>query len=390
MFSIREKTPSSLTRLVAVIAACSAVLACSSDDTAPPNGGSSRGGTSGTGGVASTSGGAMSGATGLGGATTGSGGASGAAGSGAVPATGGSTANGGTPPTAGSAGKVGTGGAGGSTAGSTNGGQLGTGGAGTSTGGQNTAGTGTGGTAAAAGSAATGGNAGAGATGTAGTSGGGGAPAGGSAGADITCPTGASFCSGFEGTALPSGTQFLSVGPNSPDPYALDTSQHFAGKQSLQITKGSGGFYYRALAVPVPGQDFWARFYLRVSSVFGDNSHDSLFGASTGALTADSNNETLVEFSEQFNKVLLNTKDQLFQPTDSNTITADAWHCIEAHYDGSSGDVQIFSDGKEIIHATAYAKQTFKTFRLGYMQYNDARSIWYDDVIVAPSRVNCE
>lgn len=231
-----------------------------------------------------------------------------------------------------------------------------------------------------------GGSANGGALGMSGSSGG---PAGGSSGGDITCPTGATFCSGFEGSALPSEAQFLSVGPNSANPYTLDTSQHFAGKQSLQITKGSGGFYYRALAVPVPGQNFWVRLYLRVSSTFGDNSHDSLFGASTGSLTQDSNNETLVEFSEQFNKVLLNTKDQVFQPTESNTISADMWHCVEAHYDSSSGDVQIFSDGKEIIHATGYAKQTFKTFRIGYMQYNDARSIWYDDVIVAPSRIAC-
>jgi hypothetical protein len=220
--------------------------------------------------------------------------------------------------------------------------------------------------------------------------GGGNGGGGGSSAPDIACPTGATFCSGFEGQAFPSGAQFHAVGPSTPDASKFDTTQFFKGKQSLALPMGSQGFYYRALAVPIPGQNFWVRLYVRVSTVFGDNGHDSLFGASTGAVNADLNNETLVEFSEQFDKVLLNTKDQLFQPTNSNKLSANTWHCIEAHYDGGSGDVQIFADGKEVIRATGYAKQTFQTFRLGLMQYHEPRAVWFDDVVVAPMRVNCE
>lgn len=210
------------------------------------------------------------------------------------------------------------------------------------------------------------------------------------AGPDIDCPANASFCSGFEGTAFPSGTQFHSVGPAAPMPFTFDTAEAFEGNQSLLIgSTGSGGFFYRALAVPVPAQDFWARLYVMVSSTFGDNSHDSLFGASSGALTADVNGEALVEFSEQFNEVLLNTDDALFNPPTTTTITPNVWHCMEAHYNGATGDVEVFSDGASIIAASGYRPLTLQTFRIGYMRYNEDRAIRYDNVVVAPARVGC-
>jgi hypothetical protein len=206
---------------------------------------------------------------------------------------------------------------------------------------------------------------------------------------DIACPDGATFCSGFEGTALPAGTKFHAVGPTDAATYSFDVNDPKAGRQSLAIPEHSGGFYYRALTVPVPGSNFWVRLYLRVSRAFGDGGHDSLFGASNGNLDADVNGEALVEFSEQFDEVLLNTDDQLFNPAGATMLPANTWHCIEAHYDGTNGNVQIFAGGKEIINAPGYARQTFQTFRLGYMQYHDTRAVWYDDVVVAPTRVNC-
>jgi hypothetical protein len=211
------------------------------------------------------------------------------------------------------------------------------------------------------------------------------------AGPDIPCPAGATFCSGFEGTAFPAGTQFFAVGPSVPAPFEFDTADPFDGNQSLAITAtGSGGFFYRALAVPVPGQDFWVRLQMRVSTTFGDGSHDSVFGASSGALTADVNGEALVELSEQFEGLLLNTDDAVFRPPVTSTLTPDVWHCMEAHYNGASGDVEIFADGQARITANGYRPLTFQTFRLGYMRYNDDRTVWFDNVVVAPNRVNCD
>jgi hypothetical protein len=210
-------------------------------------------------------------------------------------------------------------------------------------------------------------------------------------GPDIDCPAGASFCSGFESGAFPAGTQFHSVGPGLPNPFLFDTAEVFAGTRSLAIpATNSGGFFYRALAVPVPGQDFWVRLYMHLSTPLGDNSHDSVFGASSGALTADVNGEALVELSEQFNEILLNTDDALFNPPTNSTLPANTWLCMEAHYNGGNGDVEIFADGAPLIEAAGYRAVTFQTFRIGYMRYNDDRTVRYDDVVVAPNRVGCD
>lgn len=210
------------------------------------------------------------------------------------------------------------------------------------------------------------------------------------AGPDIDCPAGATFCSGFEGTALPAGTAHA-VGSNpAPGAFVLDTTEAFEGNQSLSVpATGNGGFFYRAFAVPVPGQDFWVRLYMHLSTPLGDNSHDSVFGASSGGLTADVNGESLVELSEQFDEILLNTDDALFNPPTNMTLPANEWLCMEAHYVGGSGNVEIFVNETSVINATAYRPQMHQTFRFGYMRYNDDRTIRYDNVVVAPQRVGC-
>jgi len=84
-----------------------------------------------------------------------------------------------------------------------------------------------------------------------------------------------------------------------------------------------------------------------------------------------------------------NTDDQLFTPMTKSKLAADTWHCIEAHYDGGSGTVEIFVDGEELINAPGYKTLTLQSFRVGYMRYNDDRDVWFDDVIIGPSRVAC-
>jgi hypothetical protein len=210
---------------------------------------------------------------------------------------------------------------------------------------------------------------------------------------DITCPSGASFCSGFESAALPSGTVFQPTGTQPQ----FDTAVKHSGNQSIVFPAGSGGFSVKEVVAPIPGQTFWARLFVQVSSTFGDNDHDSLFVASTATTTEDNNAEHGPELSEQGNQILLNADDALFNaagpgfPSASTgpTISANTWHCIEAFYDGGTGDVQIFGDSQMLINAPAYKKLTYSTFRFGYIQFNTARTIHFDDVVVAPDRVGC-
>jgi hypothetical protein len=210
---------------------------------------------------------------------------------------------------------------------------------------------------------------------------------------DITCPTGASFCSGFESAALPSGSVFQPTGMQPQ----FDTAVKHSGNQSIVFPAGSGGFSVKEVVTPIPGQTFWARMFVQVSSTFGDGDHDSLFVGSTATPTQDNNDEHGVEFSEQANQVLLNSDDNPlagangpgFPQAPGPMLSANTWHCIEAFFDGGTGDVQMFGDGNLLIDAPAFKRLTYSTFRFGYIQFNTARTIHFDDVVVAPNRINC-
>ena len=193
--------------------------------------------------------------------------------------------------------------------------------------------------------------------------------------------------------ALPSGTVFQPTGTQPQ----FDTAVKHSGNQSIVFPAGSTGFNVKEVVTPIPGNTFWARLFVQVSSTFGDNDHDSLFVASTAKTTEDNNAEHGPELSEQGNQILLNADDALFNangagfPSNSTgpTLSANTWHCVEAFYDGGSGDVQIFNDSQMVINAPGYKKLTYSTFRFGYIQFNTARTIHFDDVVVAPDRVGC-
>jgi hypothetical protein len=210
---------------------------------------------------------------------------------------------------------------------------------------------------------------------------------------DIPCPAGATFCSGFELPALPSGARFDS---NPMATLAFDGTVFHSGRQSIAFPAIADGFNIREVVVPIPGNRFWVRLFMRSDSVFGDNDHDSVFVAST--TQGDNNSEDGVEFSEQGNQVLLNSNDQLFSAAGAGfpsgpgpTLEANVWHCLEGSFDGASGDVQVFADGALLIDAPAYRPLSYQTFRFGYLQFPGGapRSVWFDDVVVASDRIGC-
>jgi hypothetical protein len=214
-------------------------------------------------------------------------------------------------------------------------------------------------------------------------------------GPDIPCPADATFCSGFEGATLPAGTNFVIGGDSSfANQFALDTAVARSGQQSFMIPGPSPGFSYRALTIPAPGQDFWARLYVQVDTEFGDGNHDALFGASDADQQSDHNNEVLIELSEQFGYMLLNTDDCALQcntPAPELQLAPAVWHCMEAHYDANAGHVEVFLEGERFIDSVGpQYNLSFQTFRIGYMRFNTERTVRYDDVVVAPTRVGCD
>lgn len=209
---------------------------------------------------------------------------------------------------------------------------------------------------------------------------------------DTACPANAFFCAGFEGSSFPAGTNNVVGGAPIPNAFVLDDTEANSGQQSLLITPVEG-FAYRVMAIPAPGQRFWVRLFVQVDVEFGRTNHGGIFGASDVGLQQDHNGEVLIELSEQFGYMLTNIDDDTsLRPDVEMRLAANQWHCMEARYDGDAGEIEIFVEGQRIINETrANARMTFRTFRIGNMQYTTTggRSVWYDDVVLAPERVGC-
>jgi hypothetical protein len=181
------------------------------------------------------------------------------------------------------------------------------------------------------------------------------------------------------------------------DLMALDTTVFHSGKQSLKVLSGSGTSAYKMLGVPIPGNAFWVRLYMRSDGTFGDSTavHNSFFQAMTAF---DPNSSGTVQFAEQYCQVLLNKSDTLFPAglsacsTTGPTMTPNVWHCVEGFFDGTNGVVQIYGDNTKLIDAENWTpgKETYGAFEFGFVQYSGpARNMWYDDVVVASSRIGC-
>jgi hypothetical protein len=358
-----------------------AAAGCGGGGSSTPGTAGSSGGTAGTTGSAGTTGAA--GTSGAGG-TTGTGGSSaGGTGGGAQAGTGGGAAGstGGNP-----AGAAGTGG--GAQAGTGGGAQAGTGGGAQAGRGGSTAGSG-GGTAGASGR---GGSAGGGTAG----SGGGGAP---------TCPANATFCSGFESSALPTGAVYMvnaAPGEWTRD-FAIDTAQKNSGNSSVRVKSATGetgtsGSAYKMLAVPATMNAFWVRFFIRSDVAIGMNPHNVFAGGSVGS----GPNDATIEFADDVG-VSFNTSDDVKWPTGYGRINgnmmpymlaAATWHCVEISFDGPGRVQQLFVGGTQLINATSYPTSTsmswpLRFFKFGYnaLHAEVSRAVWFDDVAVAPTRI---
>jgi len=353
--------------------------ACSSASSSNGSGGSQgSGGSSSSSGGKTGSGGSASGGSGSGGSVSGGSGSGGKVGSGGISSSGGSGSGGS--------------GSGGTASGGTGSGGVGSGGSGS--GGSN-----------GSGGSATGGASGGGGPGSGGAAGGsasGGTTGGGGSGSS-DCPSGAYFCSGFEDATLPSALVYkvnAAPGDWSRD-FALDTSVHHNGKASLRVKSssesGTSGSSYKMLAVP-SANTFWARFYMQSEMDIGGLEHNA-FAEASGS--DDPNDGVSCEFAEDVG-IAFNTKDDDRWPTGYGrtmsggtmpySLAKNAWHCVEISYDGAGKVQQLFADGMQLINAMNYpsGSSTFMVFKFGFMEFHGPpRKIWYDDIVVSPTRTPC-
>jgi hypothetical protein len=185
---------------------------------------------------------------------------------------------------------------------------------------------------------------------------------------------------------------------DSTNAFSLDTTGAFAGSKSFHVNSPSA-FHYRMLGVTVP-KTFWVRLHIKSDAAIGQEGHNAFFVAMTDPNYHNSTHS--VEVSEQFNCIILNDHDTLYPTGNScganSALSANTWHCMEAMFDGATGNVQVYADGTQIINVAAWpnAMATFNTLEFGYADYHDMpvqnpppTNVWYDDVAVAPTRIGC-
>jgi hypothetical protein len=179
---------------------------------------------------------------------------------------------------------------------------------------------------------------------------------------------------------------------DSTGAFNLDTTGPYAGTKSFKVNS-PGAFHFRMLGVTVP-QTFWIRVHIKSDQDIGQDGHNAFIQAMTDPNYHNSTHS--VEISEQFGCIILNDHDALFPTGNTCTVNTalakNTWHCMEAFFDGATGNVQVYANGTQIINATAWAnaKAAFNTVEFGYANYHDpAANVWYDDVAIGTTRLGC-
>ena len=191
---------------------------------------------------------------------------------------------------------------------------------------------------------------------------------------------------------------------NPADPWTkdfeVDSTVKHSGSSSLRVrSAGEGTGAYKMLAVPTPGASFWVRFYIRSDKDLGENDHNVLAQA---AGMDSANDGPHMEFGEDVGISLHYDDSQIRWPegfgrlmngsTKPYTLSKDTWHCIELQFDGQGKVHKAFVEKNELISASNFptASVDYKFFKFGYNSlHGTVRKTWYDDVVVAPTRVNC-
>jgi hypothetical protein len=224
-----------------------------------------------------------------------------------------------------------------------------------------------------------------------GAGGGGGAPSGGS-----PCGNGSIFCADFEAAAIPDKLLFYPEYLRAKQTFiTLDSTVFHGGSKALKV---AGTDYSQMLGVAVPSK-FWGRVYMR-SDTDIQSGHNTYVAAGTG--TGDPNDGTYIRIGEHQCQLELNrnTDDKellsnggMYKCEGGVKLLKDTWYCLEFYFDGPGNETRVFVDGKEVtaLHTTDWGTYDYKLFKLGFEKYHGAaKTLWYDDLVIAQEQVHCQ
>lgn len=210
----------------------------------------------------------------------------------------------------------------------------------------------------------------------------------------------------------------------------VDTARFHSPPNSARVTStssGLGAFLVPAAGLPVSANAFYVRVFINWEKATADISGHSGFIVGSAARD-ESATELRLGISSKGPGGTPRMDLNLQNPSDGGEVTrysngftdggdpgqytgtgfqfaSDTWYCLEAFFSGtpSASEFQVWVDGAEIpeMHVTDFRGSpgaaprtawapTYNFIKIGANDYDaNLGRIWYDDVVVATSRVGC-
>ncbi|MEO5768114.1 MAG: hypothetical protein ABIS92_07155 [Polyangia bacterium] len=248
--------------------------------------------------------------------------------------------------------------------------------------------------------AGSGGRSGTGGLGTGGASASTGGAAGGSAGqGDGRCPSNAIFCADFESGTIPAQATFFPEYLRASMATYL-TVDATTGLNGGHAAKFVGTSFSQMLGVVTGTSAFWTRVYLRSDVDMGTVTGHATYVAATDG-NGDPNMGEQIRVGEHTCQLELNRRSDdkellsnggKYMCMGGIVLAKNTWYCLETFYNGPGREVRVFVAGTESapLHATDWGPYNYGMFKFGFENYSSPmRTMWYDDVAIAPQRIGC-
>ena len=228
-------------------------------------------------------------------------------------------------------------------------------------------------------------------------------------------PAGAILSADFESDMVgkqPSGWHnFFAYNTDTTNPQGdlqaiVDATRPHGGKNSLHV-KSSGSPAFLTMPLPANIKKLYVRGYFYMTRQLGQNpgaNHETLFG-----IRKDKDNE--IRFGEIKGVIGVNEvpSDNISPKMElwgkGPLIAANKWACIEAAFigDQAQNELHAWADGTEVLSVTmgdqwqngvepaAWLSGKWNEFMIGWQSFSSAANeIWIDDLVLAPTRINCK